>query len=70
MASDNKTVVVQGGLGLPTILFLIFLVMQLCGAIDWPWYAVAAPLLISWGLGLAFIVLFLIIGLIGAIANR
>lgn len=70
MASDNKTVVVQGGLGLPTVLFLIFLVMQLCGAIDWPWYAVAAPLLISWGIGLVFIGIFLIVAVLGAIVSR
>lgn len=64
--SDTKTTVVRGGLGLPMILFLIFLTCQLTGHIDWPWYAVAAPLLISWGLGLLIIVVVGIVALVAA----
>lgn len=44
------------------VLFLIFLVLRLTEQVDWPWYAVAAPLLISGGLG------FLIIGIVALIA--
>lgn len=35
-----------GGLGLGTVLFLIFLVLRLVGVIDWSWWWVTAPL---WG---------------------
>lgn len=46
----ENTTVVRSGIGLPTILFVIFLVLQLTGNIDWPWYAIAAPLLIPLGI--------------------
>jgi len=47
-------------MSLPTILFLIFLIMRLTDTIDWPWYVVASPILIAWGLG-GLIVLALIL---------
>jgi len=33
-------------IGLPAILFVVFLVLKLCGVIDWSWWWVTAPL---WG---------------------
>lgn len=32
------------GIGLGTILFIVFLVLKLCGTIDWSWWWVTAPL--------------------------
>lgn len=32
------------GIGLPMVLFLVFLVLKLTEAIDWPWLWVTAPL--------------------------
>lgn len=32
------------GLGLFTVLFIVFLVLKLCGVITWSWWWVAAPL--------------------------
>lgn len=53
-------------IGLSTILFLIFLTLQLTGNISWPWYAVASPLLISFGLTvLVWIAFFLIFARFG-----
>jgi hypothetical protein len=43
-----------GGMGLGTILFLIFLVLKLTNYIDWSWWWVTAPL---WG---GFALIFLI----------
>ena len=37
----------SGGLGLGTVLFLIFLVLKLCNVIDWSWWWVTSPLWIS-----------------------
>ena len=37
----------SGGLGLGTVLFLIFLVLKLCNVIDWSWWLVTSPLWIS-----------------------
>lgn len=52
-------------IGLPTILFLVFLVLQLTDHIDWPWYAVAAPLLVPIGL---FVGVFIAFGLFALLA--
>ena len=48
----------SNGLGLGTILFLIFMVLKLTNYIDWSWWWVTAPLWIP----------ILIIGIIGLIA--
>jgi len=49
-----------GGLGLGTILFLIFLVLKLTDVIDWSWWWVTAPLWIP----IVFIILCLLVVLI------
>ena len=38
------------GIGLSTILFVVFLVLKLCNVIDWSWWWVTSPLWISFGL--------------------
>lgn len=40
MANNNST----NGIGMPAILFLIFLVLKLTGYIDWSWWWVTAPM--------------------------
>lgn len=39
----NKT---DSSISFPTLLFLTFLILKLCGVIDWSWWWVTAPL---WG---------------------
>lgn len=39
MASNSNT-----GISLGTILFIVFLVLKLCGVITWSWWWVTAPL--------------------------
>ena len=34
----------NGGIGLGTILFIVFLILKLCGTINWSWWWVTAPL--------------------------
>lgn len=53
MANDNSS----SGIGMPAILFLIFLVLKLTGYINWSWWWVTAPM---WG----GVILFLIVGII------
>ena len=36
-------------MGLPGVLFVIFLVLKLCGVIDWSWWWVTSPLWIAAG---------------------
>lgn len=52
MASNSNT-----GIGLGTILFIVFLVLKLCGTITWSWWWVTAPLWIPAGITLILIVL-------------
>lgn len=62
----------SGGIGLPMLLFIIFLILKLTNVIDWSWWWVTAPLWISAALGILFFlfigfVLFLaLIGILGA----
>jgi uncharacterized membrane protein YtjA (UPF0391 family) len=43
----NKSSNTGGGMGLGTILFLIFLVLKLTNYIDWSWWWVSSPLWIT-----------------------
>lgn len=62
---DNiKTNATKGGVSISTVLFLIFLVLKLCGVITWSWWWVTAPL---WG-GVALILgILLILAIMGAL---
>ena len=68
---DNaKSGVTTGGLSLSTVLFLIFLVLKLCGVITWSWWWVTAPLWGGIALILAILVVFMLIMGITAFARR
>lgn len=55
------------GIGLGTLLFLIFMMLKLCGVIDWSWWWVTSPLWIAAGL---IVFIFLVVGVLYAIARR
>lgn len=57
----------EGGIGLGTILFIVFLVLKLTETIDWSWWWVTAPLWIPIGLVIALTVL---LGVLSAIFDR
>ena len=38
----------RGGIGLSSVLFIVFLVLKLTHVIDWSWVWVFAPLWIGW----------------------
>ena len=59
--SDNKQV--SGGIGFTGLLFIVFLVLKLCGVIDWSWWWISAPLWMPLALGIAIVIL-MIIGVI------
>ena len=44
------------GLTFGSVLFFIFLILKLCGVIEWSWWWVTAPLWIGFGLTLLLIV--------------
>ena len=60
MVTTNST---NNGVGIGTVLFLIFLVLKLCKVITWSWWWVTAPIWIPLGIALIF---FAIAGIIYA----
>ena len=50
----------SNGIGLPMVLFLIFLVLKLTNNIDWSWWWVTSPLWITFGLAIVLTVVFVI----------
>lgn len=48
-------------IGFVDILFFVFLILKLCGVIDWPWVWVLAPLWIPLAL---VVLLFVVLGII------
>ena len=67
MENENKTKVVNKGLGLSSILTIIFVIAKLFGVINWSWWLVFLPSIISVGLWLLLIVVVMIILIIGAL---
>ena len=65
MSNENRTTISFGGLGLGTILTLIFLVLKLCGVISWGWFFVFLPIIISVSLWILLIVIIVAISFIG-----
>ena len=62
--SNSKT---SGGIGLPAILFIVFLILKLTDNIDWSWWWVTSPLWIPFAVVLGIIAIFLFIFLIAII---
>ena len=58
---QKNTKVVNSGLGLSSILTIIFVVAKLFGIINWSWWLVFLPTIISVGLGLLVLIVALII---------
>lgn len=60
----DKSINIQigsGSIGLGTLLTVVFIVLKLCGVIDWKWIWVIAPFWISLCLGLLLTIIMLII---------
>ena len=64
---SKETNVTKSGIGFPGLLTVAFIVLKLCGVINWTWLWVLSPLWISFGLGLA---IFIIIGIGWLIMGR
>ena len=59
---DNK--ITYGGVGVVTILGIVFLILKLCGLIDWSWWLVTLPFIFEGVLLVVVIILTIIIALI------
>lgn len=54
---DNNSSAAGGGIGIGTLLFIVFLILKLCNVIDWSWWWVTAPLWIPIGLILIIMII-------------
>ena len=59
MSDKNQTNLIDSSL--PTLLFIVFLILKLTGNIDWSWWWVTSPLWIPIAVALAFIMLVMIL---------
>lgn len=58
MNKDNST---SKGIGFVGLLQIVFIVLKLCGVIDWKWVWVLAPAWIDIGLAVIILIVFAII---------
>lgn len=58
---EKKHVAVRSGVSLPTVVFIVFLILKLTNVIDWSWWWVTAPLWMSVGLGIAIVLIYSIV---------
>ena len=61
MNDDVKVSVKSGGLGLCSILTIIFIVLKAFGVIHFTWFQCFLPLIIGWGFALILLIIAIII---------
>lgn len=59
----------ETGLGLPSVLFIVFLILKLTGVITWSWWWVTAPLWISFVVFVAIFVTMLLFLFLAALVR-
>lgn len=47
-----------------TVVGIVFIILKLCGVLDWSWWAVTAPVWVVWGLVFGIIAVALIIAVL------
>lgn len=53
----NTEVEIRGGMGLQTVLTIIFVVLKLVGVVDWSWWWVLSPLWIPPLISMALVII-------------
>ena len=66
---NDKSVRVSLGISLSGLTFIVFLVLKLCGVIDWSWWWVTAPLWGPFALLIAGLFVYIIIAVIIALVR-
>lgn len=66
MENEKQVKVVSKGLGLSSILTIIFVIAKLLGVINWSWWLVLLPSIISVGLSILVIIMVIILAIIAA----
>ena len=65
MSENSSSNSVGSIAGLANMLTVAFVILKLCGVISWSWWLVALPTLITLGIGILFVIFFIIIAVIG-----
>lgn len=58
--NDDKNVYISGGVGFWEILQIAFIVLKLCGIINWSWWVVFLPTLAGLAIGIIITVLVIV----------
>ena len=64
---ENKKVNINVGGGFSGMLTIAFIVLKLCGVIDWAWIWVLAPIWMTAALVLAIVLIYMVVALIAAL---
>lgn len=59
--SSNNNTTVSGGIGFSGLLTIVFIVLKLCGVINWSWIWVFSPMWISAALCVAIFIFIIMI---------
>ena len=62
MSNKDVTTTSSGGIGFCGLLFIVFLILKLCGVITWSWWWVTAPLWIPVALFVGICLVVFIVG--------
>lgn len=68
MSKNTKTT--TSGISLLGVLQIIFIVLKLCGLIDWSWWKVFIPMWVDLGIIAGFLLLYLVILIIAYIYDK
>lgn len=68
MSKNTKTTTT--GVSLLGVLQIIFIVLKLCGLIDWSWWKVFIPMWIDLGIIAGFLLLYLVVLIIAYIYDK
>ena len=63
---ENVTVTKTGGLGLCSILTIIFVLLKAFGVINFTWFQCFLPAIIGLGIGLVFVIIALIVAVVAS----
>ena len=53
---ENKSINTSGGIGLPSVLGIVFIILKLTNVIDWRWVWVLAPFWIGASVGILILI--------------
>ena len=67
---NNGTQATGGGIGILGLLGVVFIVLKLCGVIDWSWWWVTAPFWGGIAIAIAVVIICLIIVGIRTVVHR